>query len=263
MYATAIRENKGSAATNRSIPQQPHTEGHTRGFVDNRAKPVIQRMDNNTGLPDDVKQGVESLSGIDMSPVRVHRNSTKPAILNAHAYTQGSHIYLAPGQEKHIPHEAWHVVQQTQGRVLATKQIAGLPINDHPPLEKEAQSMGAQAVNHGNHPPRLLYANPLQPQVVQRLAMGERPFEEGYQILTNSSRWFRLAENYERSLGSYAYNHSISKEALDSAIKRMHAVFSISYRDKANEEAYIKEIFFRDIPTSAGQVGLTSTFRKC
>jgi len=55
-----------------------------------------------------------------MDHVQVHRNSSKPAQLNAHAFAQGSDIHLAPGQEQHLPHEAWHVVQQAQGRVKPT-----------------------------------------------------------------------------------------------------------------------------------------------
>ena len=39
--------------------------------------------------------------------------------MQARAYTQGSEIYMAPGQERHLAHEAWHVVQQKQGRVQA------------------------------------------------------------------------------------------------------------------------------------------------
>jgi len=68
---------------------------------------------NSTGMPDNLKAGVESLSGIDMSDVRVHYNSLKPAEVGALAYTQGTDTHVAPGQERHLPHEAWHVVQQT------------------------------------------------------------------------------------------------------------------------------------------------------
>jgi Domain of unknown function (DUF4157) len=68
------------------------------------------------GLPERLRAGVESLSGMDLSDVRVHANSSKPAQLNALAYTQGGDIYVAPGQERHLPHETWHVVQQAQGR---------------------------------------------------------------------------------------------------------------------------------------------------
>lgn len=110
------------------------------------AKPV-QRQANNTGLPDNLKSGVESLSGHAMDDVRVHYNSDKPAQLNAHAYAQGTDIHLASGQEKHLPHEAWHVAQQKQGRVMPTMQMKGkINVNDDEGLEKEADVMGAKAV---------------------------------------------------------------------------------------------------------------------
>src|SRR5210317_628388 len=81
-----------------------------------------------------------------MDDVNVHYNSDKPAQLNAHAYAQGTDIHVASGQEKHLPHEAWHVVQQKQGRVQPTKQMKGkTPINDDAGLEKEADVMGAKA----------------------------------------------------------------------------------------------------------------------
>lgn len=32
-------------------------------------------------------------------------------------------IYIAPGQEKYLPHEAWHVVQQKQERVIKFGRI--------------------------------------------------------------------------------------------------------------------------------------------
>jgi hypothetical protein len=82
-----------------------------------------------------------------MDDVKVHYNSDKPAQLNAHAYAQGTDIHLASGQEKHLPHEAWHVVQQKQGRVKPTMMMkAKVPINDDQGLEKEADIMGARAL---------------------------------------------------------------------------------------------------------------------
>jgi hypothetical protein len=102
---------------------------------------------NDTGMPNQLKAGIEALSGMDMSDVRVHRNSDQPAQLNALAYAQGSDIHLAPGQEQHLPHEAWHVVQQRQGRVQATVQMAGLGVNDDVALEGEADVMGERAAS--------------------------------------------------------------------------------------------------------------------
>ncbi|MBI1835365.1 MAG: DUF4157 domain-containing protein [Burkholderiales bacterium] len=105
---------------------------------------------NNTGLPDNLKSGIESLSGMSMDHVKVHYNSSQPAQLNAHAYAQGSEIHVAPGQEQHVPHEAWHVVQQAQGRVRPTMQMkAGVPVNDDVGLETEADVMGAKALGLG------------------------------------------------------------------------------------------------------------------
>lgn len=107
----------------------------------------IQRKANNTGLPNKLKSGVENLSGYSMDDVKVHYNSSKPAQLQAHAYAQGTDIHLAPGQEKHLPHEAWHVVQQKQGRVQPTKQLKSkVNINDDAGLEKEADVMGDRAL---------------------------------------------------------------------------------------------------------------------
>jgi len=107
----------------------------------------IQKRANHTGLPNNLKTGIENLSGYAMDDVRVHYNSNKPAQLNAHAYAQGTTIHLGPGQEKHLPHEAWHVVQQKQGRVKPTTQLKSkVDINDDPTLEKEADVMGAKAL---------------------------------------------------------------------------------------------------------------------
>jgi hypothetical protein len=102
---------------------------------------------NNSGLPANLKSGIESLSGLSMDHVQVHRNSSKPAQLNARAFAQGSDIHLAPGQDQHLPQEAWHVVQQAQGRVKPTMQLkGGVPVNDDAGLEREADVMGAWAV---------------------------------------------------------------------------------------------------------------------
>ncbi|OIJ43537.1 eCIS core domain-containing protein [Massilia timonae] len=105
-----------------------------------------ERRANRTGLPDSLKSGIESLAGMSMDHVRVHYNSNKPAQLQALAYAQGSEIHLGPGQQHHLPHEAWHVVQQAQGRVRPTLQMKAGLVNDDPVLESEADTMGEEAV---------------------------------------------------------------------------------------------------------------------
>ena len=112
------------------------------------ANSAVQREErpNNTGMPDNLKSGIESLSGFSMDDVRVHYNSSKPATVQALAYTQGTDIHVAPGQEKCLPHEAWHVAQQMAGRVSPTTNINGMPVNDNAALEHEADVMGEKAV---------------------------------------------------------------------------------------------------------------------
>ena len=109
--------------------------------IDSQVTQAMPAPENKTGLPDHLKMGVESLSGYSLDNVRVHFNSSKPSKLNALAYTQGTEIHVAPGQERHLPHEMWHVVQQKQGRVKPTFQLKGEKINDEKGLEKEADMM--------------------------------------------------------------------------------------------------------------------------
>lgn len=136
----------------KQIANQSKTQHKVQNTVFEDKRPValqmqqiIQKQANKTGLPNGLKNGVEQLSGIDISDVRVHYNSSKPAQMNAHAYAQGTNIHVASGQEKHLPHEAWHVVQQKQGRVKPTTVVNGAPVNDNINLEKEADIMGAKA----------------------------------------------------------------------------------------------------------------------
>ncbi len=150
-YSANPNQLQALAQSDRAAPSLWHD--HEVARVRDRDIPVQRqekerKAENKTGLPDSLKEGIESLSGYDLSGVRVNYNSPKPAQLNAHAYTQGQAIEVAPGQERHLPHEAWHVVQQMQGRVKPTKQLKGkVNINDDAVLEKEADVMGLKAVN--------------------------------------------------------------------------------------------------------------------
>jgi len=142
-------QTKSSNHTGTSRIAQLQRMSDERNVSDQSA--FIQKNENKTGIPDGLKSGMESVSGISLNDVTVHRNSNKPAQLQAHAYAQGTDIHLGPGQEKHLPHEAWHVVQQKQGRVQATTQGNGnVPINDNPSLEREATQMGQKALKESS-----------------------------------------------------------------------------------------------------------------
>ncbi|UGQ48185.1 eCIS core domain-containing protein [Massilia endophytica] len=98
-----------------------------------------------SGIPAGLRRGIHQLSGIDLGGARVHRNSPAPGRIGAHAFAQSGQIHLGPGQERHLPHEAWHLVQQAQGRVRQTMQAKGMAVNDDSTLEREADNMGARA----------------------------------------------------------------------------------------------------------------------
>ncbi|WP_083629278.1 eCIS core domain-containing protein [Tenacibaculum agarivorans] len=147
-------ESKNETVASANVQLQENNDT-TFQLVDNRKEAVvqqqlvdkpIQKKPNNTGLPDNLKSGIENMSGYSMDDVKVHYNSNKPAQLNAHAYAQGTDIHVASGQEQHVPHEAWHVVQQKQGRVQPTTAVNGAQVNDNVGLETEADVMGAKAL---------------------------------------------------------------------------------------------------------------------
>lgn len=166
---TFAPEQDQQAQTSPVLPARSEARAKEAGdFVDRRAQlaqqsALLQMIDasprivqqkaladmtaNRTGLPDGLKAGIESLSGMSMDHVRVHYNSAQPAQLNALAYAQGSEIHVGPAQEQHLAHEAWHVVQQAQGRVKPTLQMRdGVQVNDDHDLEHEADVMGAKAL---------------------------------------------------------------------------------------------------------------------
>jgi hypothetical protein len=120
----SVQARMVGAVAQRAEDEEP-LQAKFEGEAAQREVSVEASKPNNTGLPNQLKTGIESLSGMSMDHVKVHYNSSKPAQLQAHAYAQGSEIHVAPGQEQHLPHEAWHVVQQAQGRVTPTTQLKG------------------------------------------------------------------------------------------------------------------------------------------
>ena len=99
-------------------------------------------------LPSRLRRSMEKISGINLADVRVFYNSSKPAQVQAHAYAQGKNIYIAPGQEQHLPHELGHVVQQAKGIVKPTASINGVEVNDEAQLEEHATKLGQRAMNN-------------------------------------------------------------------------------------------------------------------
>lgn len=93
-----------------------------------------------------VRARTEARAGVPLGDVRVHYNSPAPRVLGAGAYAFGDEIHLGPGQEEHLPHEAWHLAQQRRGDVTPTGRSAdGRPLNGDPRLEHEADAMAHAA----------------------------------------------------------------------------------------------------------------------
>ncbi len=163
-------KEKGNSANARQVAQRRSSrypaQGGVAALLDNSPRMIAQRKklqslfggaaqlqeeraskSNSTGMPDKLKSGIEALSGMSMDHIKVHYNSSQPAQLDALAYAQGSDIHIAPGQEQYLPHEAWHVVQQAQGKVQPTMQMkGGVAVNDDKGLEQEADVMGGKAL---------------------------------------------------------------------------------------------------------------------
>ncbi|WP_293063879.1 DUF4157 domain-containing protein [Okeania sp. SIO2B3] len=180
--------------------------------------PTAQVPPNKTGLPDRLKAGVENLSGYSLDNVRVHYNSSKPAQLQALAYTQGTDIHVAPGQEKHLPHETWHVVQQMQGRVKPTMQMKGVQVNDDVGLEKEADMMGPAAILKQNNVEGTTRSISFHSSVVQRIELNNNV----------------IVSSFDRSKFVNEENAIITTSATQESFTGGHAMMFLEILDEDN-----------------------------
>lgn len=118
---------------------------------------TIAQAKSNTGMPEKVQAKMEKSFGADFSDVKIHADSSKASDIGAQAFAQGNNIHMAPGKyspnsqsgQELLGHELTHVVQQREGRVQATTQAKGIPVNDDAGLEKEADNFGAIAARGG------------------------------------------------------------------------------------------------------------------
>ncbi len=123
-------------------------------------RPAAPPISGGQRLPTTVQQQMESAFGRDFTSVRIHEGE-EASTLGALAYTQGTHLYFAPGQYRPdrpsglqlLGHELTHVVQQAQGRVKPSSQSSGIPINAEPHLEHEADVIGDRVARGQSLPP--------------------------------------------------------------------------------------------------------------
>jgi hypothetical protein len=112
----------------------------------------VQRSTGGNKMPEDVQTKMENAFQADFSDVNIHVGS-QASDVGALAYAQGNDIHFAQGKfdpqtqsgQELLGHELAHVVQQRQGRVQPNTEVAGLPVNDDPALEREADQLGRAA----------------------------------------------------------------------------------------------------------------------
>jgi|GEM_PF-4036596 len=128
---TKVRPTRGRAAPAPLIA----------ALAGNRA--ISRRVES--GLPPELRLRLEGMSGVSLRGVRVHPESSEPEAHEAHSFTRGDDIHLGPGRGEDLAHEAWHVVQQRQGRVPVTGESRGEPLNHDSRLEAEADEKASEA----------------------------------------------------------------------------------------------------------------------
>ena len=221
------------------------------------------------GLPAPLRQGIEALSGMSMADVRVHRNSSKPGPLQAHAFAQGREIHLAPGQEQHLPHEAWHVVQQAQGRVQPSRTEPGAPpINDDRSLEQEADRMGARALqmkaapSAGAAPLSAPRGRQAALQRKGRIDLNQVPFEKRDQVqqAIEALKTKKRQDKLSRSQEWLGKTDGKTDEAYNTDMANIRMAYEAGIQGLAKnlpKEAYVdKEAYY------GSQVGSTPVFKR-
>jgi hypothetical protein len=225
-----------------------------------KQEPPVQKRENKTGLPDSLKTGIENLSGYSMDDVKVHYNSHKPAQLQAHAYTQGTDIHVGSGQERHLPHEAWHVVQQKQGRVKPTMQMKGkVNVNDSAWLEKEADEMGARAAR--NEQAVLSDGDVATGAAASNMAIQQKaaaPVGPRYVIQR------QVIATKQNNAGTFTFDHISNTKTIDDIYAQVEVEIAFRLKDDAPNEArlYLSQIVQHHDITSGGLYNYASSNKK-
>lgn len=163
--------------------------------------------DGGTGLPERLKARIETASGLKMDDVRVHHGSPIPTKVGAAACTRGADIYIGPGQERYLAHEAWHVVQQKQARVSVPASAEAVGINADPRLEREADVMGESVW-------RLPFISPLNratsPPPIQPVVQCKMSFDPGIKAYVVKNRDYVFI-GYDKQISYYIEFKELSK----------------------------------------------------
>ena len=136
-----------------TVPRLEHSDAsgpHSLAAIP--VQPKLKPAGSGRALPGRVRARMERVLGHDLSNGRVHEGDNAGAI-DAVAYTQGNAVHFqrgaynpeSPKGLELLGHELAHVAQQREGRVAIPSGRGGLPINDQPHLEQEADRLGRAA----------------------------------------------------------------------------------------------------------------------
>lgn len=122
------------------------------------------------------REPVERIAGVDLSAVRVHRDSPLPRAFAADALAFGEHVHLDASvrgsrEPEILRHELAHVVQQRAGLVRPETSQLGVAISTSSRLEAHADAV-ASAHAHPALMPSLAAHAPARAPVVQRHGVG-------------------------------------------------------------------------------------------
>jgi hypothetical protein len=144
---TAQLKNDESASGKSMSPPQFKLSADGKGG-ENTAQ-----MKPNAKLNPDVQAKMENSMQTDFSDVNIVENSSKATQMNAEAFAQGREVHFAPGKfdqssqkgQELIGHEFGHLKQNEKSPVQANTKMNGVPVNNDPALENEADQMGKKA----------------------------------------------------------------------------------------------------------------------
>ena len=222
-----------------------------------RAAPVVQARAAGD-LPGDLQAGIEAISGVSMAGVSVRHGSSEPARIGALAFARGDEIHLGPGQAHHLPHEAWHVAQQRQGRVRPDSTIDGMAVNTDSGLEREADVMGARAAQMATTLPRTeappaAQAVAQRQPVIQRKDFTKKYSDSSFQLSSTSKEAIYMIYNVKTDLTEYVgktsqgvptrFNQHKSSKGLDAdyAIQQLTSGTWTPFETATHEQYYLHE----------------------
>ncbi len=220
-----------------------------------------------------VRAEMEARLGADFSDVRLHTGPAaqrSAAEIGARAYTSGNHVVIgAGGGDRHtLAHELTHVIQQRQGPVAGTDNGSGLSVSDPADRFERAAEDNARRVLAGPVPaagepvqraadtsprPHTSARTGGEPVAVQRYGDGAAPFDHAqYYAKTD---WQAAAEEFEKRLGAYTFRHPRALDAARKTVARLKQLLIAYSRLEHKDGALANKSFFKNDPTSGGQVG--------